>query len=265
MKPEQQEALSKPFPKEQIQKLDAGYAKLDYVSHAWVTKRLLEVDPEWTWKPLAFDEQGLPLFDENGGLWIELTIAGVTRYGYGEPQGRDKFDAKKGAIGNALRNAAMRFGVALDLWAKEAISSTAGTSNHYAEKNAPEAVSEPNYDDPWGEQQPYTSGARPGKQFAAELMTEPQRKAIYAICKDHTDEIVKNWKIKHDIDIDLKLSKKNASDLISELKENGYADYLGAQKWEMFKLLVVNVVRFQLKHQIQINFNTPATDVTQSG
>jgi hypothetical protein len=120
MKQEQQDALRAPFPKEQIQKLDAGYAKLDYVSHAWVTDRLLQVDPEWTWEPVGFDADGLPKFDENGGLWIKLTVCGVTRYGYGEPQGRDKFDAKKGAIGNSLRNASMRFGIALDLWAKEA-------------------------------------------------------------------------------------------------------------------------------------------------
>ncbi len=116
---EQQAQLRAPFPKEKIQKLDAGYAKLDYVSHAWVTDRLLEVDPTWTWEPAAFEQDGLPKFDENGGLWIKLTVCGVTRFGYGEPQGRDKFDMKKGAIGNALRNAAMRFGIALDLWAKE--------------------------------------------------------------------------------------------------------------------------------------------------
>jgi hypothetical protein len=120
MKQEQQDALRAPFPKEQIQKLPTGGLQLDYVSHAWVTDRLLQVDPMWTWKPLAFTEAGLPAFDSNGGLWIELTVCGVTRYGYGEPQGRDKFDMTKGAIGNAIRNAAMRFGVALDLWAKEA-------------------------------------------------------------------------------------------------------------------------------------------------
>jgi hypothetical protein len=120
MKQEQQDALRAPFPKEQIQKLPTGGLQLDYVSHAWVTDRLLQVDPAWTWKPLAFTDHGLPAFDANGGLWIELTICGITRYGYGEPQGRDKFDMTKGAIGNAIRNAAMRFGVALDLWAKEA-------------------------------------------------------------------------------------------------------------------------------------------------
>jgi hypothetical protein len=119
MKQEQQDALRAPFPKEQIQKLPTGGLQLDYVSHAWVTDRLLQVDPAWGWKPLAFSDAGLPAFDSNGGLWIELTVCGVTRYGYGEPQGRDKFDQTKGAIGNAVRNAAMRFGVALDLWAKE--------------------------------------------------------------------------------------------------------------------------------------------------
>jgi hypothetical protein len=124
MKQEQQDALRAPFPKEQIQKLPTGGLQLDYVSHAWVTDRLLQVDPLWTWEPVAFDESGLPKFDENGGLWIKLTVCGVTRYGYGEPQGRDKFDAKKGCIGNSLRNAAMRFGVGLDLWAKEAPGET---------------------------------------------------------------------------------------------------------------------------------------------
>jgi hypothetical protein len=119
MKQEQQDALRAPFPKEQIQKLPTGGLQLDYVSHAWVTDRLLQVDSAWSWKPLAFTDAGLPAFDSNGGLWIELTVCGVTRYGYGEPQGRDKFDQTKGAIGNAIRNAAMRFGVALDLWAKE--------------------------------------------------------------------------------------------------------------------------------------------------
>ena len=119
MNKEQQAKLREPFPAEQIQKLDAGYAKLDYVSHAWVTNRLLEVDPEWTWEPVAFDENGLPKFDENGGLWIKLTVCGVTRYGYGEPQGRDAYDKIKGAIGNSIRVAGMRFGIGLDLWTKE--------------------------------------------------------------------------------------------------------------------------------------------------
>jgi hypothetical protein len=221
MKPEQASALRAPFPKEQIQKLDAGYAKLDYVSHAWVTDRLLQVDPEWTWKPLAFDDQGLPLFDENGGLWIELTIAGVTRYGYGEPQGRDRFDSKKGAIGNALRNAAMRFGVALDLWAKES-----GENGSKARTEPTKAT--PVDSDPWGEKAPRVAGDRPGTSFSAELMTEPQRKAIYAICKESVDVVVKNFKASQGIGTETKLSKRDASKLIETIKANGYAEFLEA-------------------------------------
>jgi hypothetical protein len=124
MNKEQANALRAPFPANAIQKLDAGYAKLDYVSHAWVTDRLLEIDPQWTWEPLGYDANGLPAFDENGGLWIKLTVCGVTRIGYGEPQGRDAYDKIKGSIGNALRVTAMRFGVGLDLWIKETPEAT---------------------------------------------------------------------------------------------------------------------------------------------
>lgn len=91
---------------------------LDYVGHAETTDRLLTVDPEWSWQPVAFTEAGLPALDQHGGLWIRLTVCGVERYGYGAADGKTGPDAIKEAIGDAIRNAAMRFGVALDLWAK---------------------------------------------------------------------------------------------------------------------------------------------------
>lgn len=119
MNNEQQKQLRESFPKPVIQSMTIGGKKLQYVGHADVTDRLLTVDPSWTWEPLAFDERGLPAFDERGGLWIKLTVCGLTRLGYGEPQGHNGYDRTKGAIGNAIRNAAMRFGVALDLWRKE--------------------------------------------------------------------------------------------------------------------------------------------------
>jgi hypothetical protein len=91
---------------------------LDYVGHAALTHRLLDADPEWSWEPVAFDTLGLPARDQNGGLWIRLTVCGVTRLGYGSADGKQGGDAIKEIIGDALRNAAMRFGAALDLWHK---------------------------------------------------------------------------------------------------------------------------------------------------
>jgi hypothetical protein len=98
---------------------------LDYVGHAQVTARLLDVDPLWSWEPFAIDDRGLPALDSAGGLWIRLTVSGMTRIGYGDAQGKNGPNAVKEAIGDALRNAAMRFGVALDLWSKSDIGAAA--------------------------------------------------------------------------------------------------------------------------------------------
>lgn len=93
---------------------------LDYVGHAALTDRLLDCDPTWSWEPAAFRD-GLPAFDASGGLWIKLTVCGVTRLGYGHAAAKPGVDPgarEKEVIGDALRNAAMRFGAALDLWHK---------------------------------------------------------------------------------------------------------------------------------------------------
>lgn len=139
MNSEEMAALRAPFPDDQINKLPKpykrdsakGYCKecggkhglpavhLSYVGHAEVTNRLLEVDPEWSWEPCATDEHGMPLMDSFGGLWIRMTVCGVTRMGYGDAAGKTPSStAMKEVIGDAIRNAAMRFGVALDLWSK---------------------------------------------------------------------------------------------------------------------------------------------------
>jgi hypothetical protein len=85
-----------------------------------VTARLLECDPQWSWEPLATDDTGRPLFDRDDagrpvGLWIRLTVGGVTRLGYGDCR-PDAPSPIKELIGDAIRNASMRYGVALDLW-----------------------------------------------------------------------------------------------------------------------------------------------------
>ncbi|MDR7492244.1 MAG: hypothetical protein QN122_12445 [Armatimonadota bacterium] len=100
--------------------MSPAHVHLEYVGHGDVTDRLLEVDPRWTWEPMAVDERGYPLLTREGllpddqvGLWIRLTVLGVTRPGFGG--GRNV----KEAISDAIRNAAMRFGVALDMWRRE--------------------------------------------------------------------------------------------------------------------------------------------------
>jgi len=91
---------------------------LDYVGHAALTDRLLDCDPLWNWEPMALDATtNLPLHVKDG-LWINLTVCGVTRLGFGDAQGKTGPNAIKEMIGDALRNAAMRFGAALDLWHK---------------------------------------------------------------------------------------------------------------------------------------------------
>ncbi len=110
--------LREPFPPEQIGKLPKGGVQLDFVGHGFITGRLLDVDPLWNWEPFAVDEDGLPRLDSAGGLWIRLTVCGMTRIGYGDAGGKTGPNAVKEAIGDALRNAGMRFGLALDLWCK---------------------------------------------------------------------------------------------------------------------------------------------------
>lgn len=194
--------LLEPFPKSQIQQLPQGGIKLDYVSHGNVTKRLLDVDPFYNWQPLALDENGLPLFDDNGGLWIKLTVCGVTRLGYGEPQGRDKYDAKKGAIGNAIRNAAMRFGVALDLWARETPAADAHT--HQPVKTDAQRAANP---------EPMSSGY-------SNAATPKQLKLISDLVNGANDVITD---YKESKGISTPLTSAQASELIGWLKDNGYA------------------------------------------
>lgn len=100
--------------------VSTAHIHLDFVGHADVTDRLISVDPLWSWVPMSIGENGLPMLDNNRGMWIQLTIAGKTLLGYGHAGAKTGGDAVKETIGDAIRNAAMRFGVALDMWRKEA-------------------------------------------------------------------------------------------------------------------------------------------------
>lgn len=106
---------------EQLAKINKFGRDLDYMGHADVTDALLAHDPLWNWEPLAMDDNGLPRFyTKDGvpvGLWIRLTVHGHTRLGFGSCLPGASEPVKE-LIGDALRNAAMRFGVGLALWSK---------------------------------------------------------------------------------------------------------------------------------------------------
>ena len=93
---------------------------LAYVSHADITKILIEVDPSWSWQPVEW-VNGRPAINvENGTatMWASLTLLGKSMLGVGSVRA-DKQDLDKELIGDFLRNAAMRFGIALSLWSKQ--------------------------------------------------------------------------------------------------------------------------------------------------
>lgn len=98
------------------QSITSAHFHLDYVGHADVTNRLLDIDPDWNWEPLAIDTNGLPMLDKYSSLWMRVTICGKTMIGYGSAPGKDGSDAIKEIIGDGIRNAAMRYGVGLGLW-----------------------------------------------------------------------------------------------------------------------------------------------------
>jgi hypothetical protein len=92
---------------------------LTFVGHADARARLCEADPEWTWEPFEFPGTGALIVTDGSpvGLWIRLTIGGVSKPGFGSVE-KGKPEAMKELIGDALRNAALSFGVAWKLWAK---------------------------------------------------------------------------------------------------------------------------------------------------
>ena len=127
-----------------VGKLPKGGMQLDFVGHADVTKMLIEIDPEWTWEPTAFDANGLPAYRVENGMahmtgW--LTILGVRRLGIGSVM-HNKPDLLKELISDFIRNAAMRFGVCLALWTKQEWEDVSHTPSITVSKSAPVAKSE---------------------------------------------------------------------------------------------------------------------------
>lgn len=151
-----------------VGKLPKGNTMLDFVGHADVTKMLIEIDPNWTWEPVAFDEQGLPAYRvENGYAHMAgwLTIHGIRRLGIGSVQ-HNKQDLLKELCSDFIRNAAMRFGICLALWTKQ-------EWDDLGDKSAPAA--------PVAAPKPATKKAVVSSTPAGEI-TEEQRRQFIAAC-----------------------------------------------------------------------------------
>lgn len=200
MTPEAATALRRPFPPESIGRLPKGGQMLDYAGHAAVTDRLLAVDPTWSWEPLALGPDGLPAYDSGGNLWIKLTICGVSRLGVGDGK-----NAKE-VIGDAIRNGAMRFGVGLDLWAKENLVEFAQAASHHVEPEPARGSTPARTDGGATEKQIRMMGALMGKRPDLK-----ERDAALA----YVEKV-----IHHAVSSRNDLSAKQASDVIDRLQQD---------------------------------------------
>lgn len=131
--------------KECKNRISEAHLHLSYVGHAEATSRLLEVDPYWDWEPAYRDvdkellmaaiatgnheivtaviANAPPLFDREGGMWMRVMVHDddneqVWTLGYGDAEGKRGPAAMKEIIGDGIRNAMMRRGLALDLWSR---------------------------------------------------------------------------------------------------------------------------------------------------
>lgn len=105
------------------QRVTEAHLDLDFVGHAAVTLRLLEVDPHWAMVFVPhklYDDLGLPNPGQ-AGAWIVLRVLGKPQYGIGETEGTqlEGGNAIKALVSDCIKNASMRFGVAIETWSKE--------------------------------------------------------------------------------------------------------------------------------------------------
>jgi hypothetical protein len=126
-----------------VKAISKNGVELSYVGHGEITKALSEIDPEWTWEPVL-GADGLPAIRIQKGqiprrdrdpilvdmatMWGRLTLNGVTRWAVGSVEAH-KPDLDKELVSDLLRNAGMRFGIALGLWIGDSTppTRTAGT------------------------------------------------------------------------------------------------------------------------------------------
>lgn len=203
---------------------------LDYVGHAALTDRLLDADSNWYWEPLAFKD-GLPLFDKDGGLWIKLTIKDITRIGYGnaEPSNYKEIGSReKEVIGDALRNAAMRFGAALDLWHKGKLHKEPVIAPAEKSKVAPPIMPQkqtqepPPYDEWAPSNEVYTSTPPPETNPGHNGPSEAQIKRYFAMTKQlgwSNEDALTHARQKSQKDSLRSLTKKEYKDITDDIQK----------------------------------------------
>lgn len=172
---------------------------LSFVGHAALTDKLLDVDPLWSWEPLAFTPEGLPQFDSDGGLWGRVTVCGRTMIGYGNAEAsqyKEIGSRQKEVIGDLLRNACMRLGCALELWHKGDL--------HVEEKDAENKT-------------PDIKGKQP------ETKTVDEWKALFMAAKITTLDGLTKWRVDNKealyATIPDNVEKQNLRDYLTEFEE----------------------------------------------
>ncbi len=229
-KSETRDILSKPFPPEKVkQKRGQGNRTMNYISHGLVTERLNEADPGWSSEVLTEhiykDQNGIP---HCAGVTISLTVNGVTRVEAGGPQRQDGFTNEiKNAYSDALKRAAMRFGVALEMW--ESLLDAEGDED-YDNAPAPQsrpAVSVANFSRDASSvplrpvERPQNGNGQQRPQAGPGQITEPQKRKVWAMSQQMgwTENnlhqfVFEQFQVEHTSG----LSKQQASSLIDMLQ-----------------------------------------------
>jgi len=93
---------------------------LSYVSHAEITRILIEIDPLWSWEPIEWVNGRPAIHIENGTatMWGRMTLLGKPMVCVGSARS-DKADYEKELVGDLLRNGSMRYGICISLWLKQ--------------------------------------------------------------------------------------------------------------------------------------------------
>lgn len=170
---------------------------VDYVEWHTVADILDRVCPFWT-----HEVKELKAFSEIMTCTVKLTINGVTREGVGSGDANNEKGIKK-AEHDALKRAAVKFGVARDLYRKEA-------SLEELEGAAPEYGSRYNQDVP----------ADPVAKTISDLVTARQLGMIKAVCREMGIDPFEECEAAMHCSLD-ELSKRGASSFITYLQTPG--------------------------------------------